>query len=48
MKKQFRNSKPAFNKTAVTELNDTEINQVNGGGSSIRTIPITIFIATLL
>ncbi|MBP1221926.1 class I lanthipeptide [Flavobacterium sp. 1355] len=50
MKKQLTGNKLAFNKMAITELNDSEIQQVNGGASStsLNSIPITIFVVTLL
>lgn len=47
MKKQNTSNKLSFNKTAVTELNDSQIQEINGGYDSLRSIPITIFIATL-
>lgn len=34
MKKQNANNKLAFNKAAVTELNDSFLNSVNGGAAS--------------
>jgi len=50
MKKQLTGNKLAFNKMAITELNDSEIQQVNGGAgsTSLSSIPITIFVVTLL
>ncbi|MWB96548.1 hypothetical protein GON26_19460 [Flavobacterium sp. GA093] len=48
MKKQNPGNKLAFNKAAVTELNDSQIQEINGGIDSIRSIPITIYILTLL
>ncbi|WP_427871646.1 class I lanthipeptide [Flavobacterium sp. MMS24-S5] len=33
MKKQNSNNKLAFNKVAVTELNENQLNEINGGTS---------------
>jgi len=35
MKSQNKNNKLAFNKAAVTELNDNQLQDVNGGSSPV-------------
>jgi hypothetical protein len=35
MKSQSKNNKLAFNKAAVTELNDNQLQDVNGGSSPL-------------
>jgi len=35
MKSQNKNNKLAFNKAAVTELNDNQLQDVNGGSSPL-------------
>ncbi|WP_456315752.1 class I lanthipeptide [Pseudomonas shirazensis] len=45
MKKQNPNNKLAFNKVAVTELNEKQLKEVNGGTNTtlLPTIIITFF-----
>lgn len=47
MKKQNPTNKLAFNKAAVTELNENQLHEVNGGASVTtivyQTIAITIY-----
>lgn len=48
MKKQNSNNKLAFNKTAVTELNDNQLQDVNGGSllaTAISAAVVAIIIA---
>jgi hypothetical protein len=46
MKKQNVNNKLAFNKVAVTELNDNQMHDVDGGSSPVC-LPSSIFIITI-
>ncbi|MDX6192123.1 MULTISPECIES: class I lanthipeptide [Flavobacterium] len=48
MKKQNPTNKLAFNKTAVTELNETQLQDVNGGASTFTIFYPTIIVATLI
>lgn len=48
MKKRNPSNKLSFDKIAITELNDSQILEINGGTDSLRSIPITIYILTLL
>jgi hypothetical protein len=43
--KSQKNNKLAFNKAAVTELNNVQLHYVNGGGSTI--IPLTSNFTTI-
>jgi hypothetical protein len=47
MKKQNVNNKLAFNKVAVTELNDNQMYDVNGGSNPITLLVISYLIGTL-
>jgi bacteriocin-like protein len=47
MKKQNVNNKLAFNKVAVTEINDNQLNQVNGG-TFLPSVVYTIIIMTIV
>lgn len=44
MKKQNLENKLVFNKTAVAELNEKQLKEVNGGGSKVSFILPTIVI----
>jgi hypothetical protein len=44
MKKQNVNNKLAFNKAAVTELNDQKLVEVNGGSTVVCTIIVTFLL----
>jgi len=48
MKSQNKNNKLAFNKASVTELNNNELNSINGGAVSTSSIifPSSIIIFT--
>jgi hypothetical protein len=46
MKKQNPNNKLAFNKVAVTELNDNQLDDINGG--SILTVAVTIAVSIIV
>jgi hypothetical protein len=46
MKKQNSNNKLAFGKATVTELNDAQIAEINGG--SIVSIIVSIIVITIL
>lgn len=49
MKKQNINNKLTFNKVAIADLNDDELNDINGGtGDLIRTIIIATGYGTWL
>jgi hypothetical protein len=48
MKKQNPNNKLAFNKVAVTELNDTQMYDVDGGTTPLCTVVITITITIVV
>ncbi|MWB95929.1 bacteriocin [Flavobacterium sp. GA093] len=48
MKKQNVNNKLAFNKVAVAELNETQLQNVEGGASTIIFPSFTITVITLL
>ena len=47
MKKQNGNNKLAFNKAAVTELNDFSMSNVHGGSTETVGISISIIIITI-
>ncbi|MFC4816605.1 MULTISPECIES: class I lanthipeptide [unclassified Flavobacterium] len=47
MKRQNANNKLAFNKAAITELNDTSLTNVHGGSSETVSIAITIYLVTM-
>jgi hypothetical protein len=47
MKKQNPTNKLAFNKVAVTELNDTQMHDVDGGSSPACYLVISYLIAKL-
>ena len=47
MKKQNPNNKLAFNTVAVTELNDTQMHDVDGGSSPACYLVISFLIAKL-
>jgi hypothetical protein len=44
MKKQNANNKLAFNKAAVTELNDNQLKYIDGGSDTIRQILISFIV----
>ncbi|MWB96549.1 bacteriocin [Flavobacterium sp. GA093] len=46
MKKQSSNNKLAFNKAAVAELNENQLNNINGGIEESRNLIRTIIITT--
>ncbi|MFB3385982.1 class I lanthipeptide [Flavobacterium sp. LAR06] len=48
MKKTETSNKLAFNKMAITELNDSQIQEINGGTDYLKSISITIYILTLI
>lgn len=48
MKKKDTSNKLAFNKTAITELNESQLQEINGGTDSLRSISIKIYVLTLL
>jgi len=47
MKSQNKNNKLTFNKAAVTELNDNQLQDVNGGSAITISITITVTIITM-
>lgn len=48
MKKQNPNNKLVFNKAAVTELNEKQLQDVNGGASTVTIFYPTIVITVVL
>ncbi len=48
MKKKDTGNKLVFNKTAITELTDSQIQKINGGTDPLRSISYTIYVLTLL
>ncbi|WP_117610285.1 class I lanthipeptide [Flavobacterium sp. ABG] len=42
MKNQNTTNKLAFNKVAVTELNDNQLQEVDGGGSRVSFLPTIV------
>ncbi|WP_166921615.1 class I lanthipeptide [Flavobacterium poyangense] len=48
MKKQNATNKLAFNKVAVVELNDNQMNDVDGGTTPVCTVVVSYLVATIL
>ncbi|WP_166921617.1 class I lanthipeptide [Flavobacterium poyangense] len=48
MKKQNPNNKLAFNKVAVVELNDNQMNDVDGGTTPVCTVVISYLVTKAL